>query len=184
MQWVIAGLGNPGEEYVGTRHNTGRDILGAIVEKEGGKNTLFGKKAKVVFPDSFMNNSGKDIKPLIKTIKAAEGLVVIHDELDLPLGKVKISFGSGPGGHNGVKSVQAAVKTKNFTRIRVGISPSTPMGKLKKPDSADTGDFVLGTYKPTEQETLKKVRKTVSEAVELILTEGREAAQMAINSRN
>ena len=157
--------------------------MAAIVEKEGGKNTLFGKKAKVVFPDSFMNNSGKDIKPLVKTIKAAEGLIVIHDELDLALGKVKVSFGAGPGGHNGVKSVQAAVKTKNFTRIRVGISPSTPMGKLKKPESADTGDFVLATFRPAEQETLKKVRKTVADALELILTEGPQAAMTEINSR-
>jgi len=182
MQWVIAGLGNPGDEYVGTRHNVGRDILMHIAEKEGGKNTLFGKKTKVIFPDSYMNNSGKDIKPLVKTIKAAEGLVVIHDELDLPLGKVKISFGSGPGGHNGVKSVQTAVKTKDFTRIRIGISPSTPMGKLKKPDAADGGDFVLSKFKTTEQEALKKVRKTVNKALELLLTEGREAAQTAINS--
>ncbi len=183
MQWVLAGLGNPGEEYIGTRHNIGRDILGAIVEKDGEKNTLFGKKAKVIFPDTYMNNSGKDIKAVVKTVKAAEGLIVVHDDVDLPLGRVKISFGSGPGGHNGVKSVQAAVKTKDFTRIRVGISPSTPMGKLKKPDGSELADFVLGKFKPAEQETLKKVRKTVADALELILTEGRERAMTEINSK-
>ncbi len=183
MQWVIAGLGNPGSEYTGTRHNVGREFLLHIVEKEGGKNMLFGKKAKIVLPEAYMNDSGKDIKPHVKSIKAAEGLVVIHDDIDLPLGKVKMSFGSGPGGHNGVKSVQAAVKTKDFTRIRVGISPSTPMGKLKKPDSADLGDFVLATFKPAEQETLKKVRKTVAEALQVLLTEGREAATMVVNSK-
>jgi PTH1 family peptidyl-tRNA hydrolase len=183
MQIVVAGLGNPGEEYIGTRHNVGRDMLMYIAEKEGDKRTLFGKKATILFPDTYMNNSGKDIKAVVKNIKAAEGLVVVHDEVDLPLGKVKISFGSGPGGHNGVKSVQAAVKTKDFTRIRIGISPSTPMGKLKKPDGSVLADFVLGTFKPTEQETLKKVRKTVSEALELILTEGRDAAMTVINSK-
>lgn len=154
-----------------------------IVEKEGGKNTLFGTKAKIIIPDTFMNDSGKDIKPYIKSVKAAEGLVVIHDDIDLPLGKVKISFGSGHGGHNGVKSVQSAVKTKDFTRIRVGISPATPMGKLKKPDASEVVDFVLGKFKPTEQEALKKVRKNVSDALQLLLTEGKEAAMTEINAR-
>ncbi len=183
MQWIVVGLGNPGGEYVGTRHNVGRDMLEYIVKKEGDEKTLFGKKVKVLLPDSFMNNSGKDVKPLIKSAKAAEGLVVVHDDLDLPLGKVKISFGSGAGGHNGVKSVQAAVKTKDFTRIRIGISPSTPMGKLKKPDSGATVDFVLGTFKPTEQDVLKKVRKVVAEALELIVTDSRERAMTEVNSK-
>src|SRR4051812_43243721 len=100
MNWIVAGLGNPGEEYKGTRHNTGRDFLLAMEKK-------LPKNVRVVTPDGYMNNSGKEIKPLVKSTKAAERLIVIHDELDLPLGVVKISFGSGPGGHKGVASIQS-----------------------------------------------------------------------------
>jgi PTH1 family peptidyl-tRNA hydrolase len=82
--------------------------------------------------------------------------VVLHDELDLPLGRIKISFGSSAGGHNGIKSVIAALKTQDFIRVRIGISPSTPSGKLKRPDGEDITEFVLGKFKPTEQDKLKK----------------------------
>jgi len=131
-----------------------------------------------------MNNSGGPIKKLIPSAKAAEGLIVIHDELDLPLGAVKLSYGAGAGGHNGVASIQKAVHTKDFIRIRVGISPSTPSGKLKRPDGAKITDFVLGKFKLAEQEKLKKVRKVVSEALELILTEGKDRAMNEINTRS
>jgi PTH1 family peptidyl-tRNA hydrolase len=176
MNWIIAGLGNPGPEYKNTRHNVGRDFVEALSKK-------LPKNAKVVLPNSFMNNSGKDVKPLIKTQKAAEKLVVIQDELDLPLGVVKLSFGSGAGGHKGVASIQSAIKTRDFLRIRVGISPSTASGKIKKPDHSEVVDFVLGKFKPTEQEKLKKVRKVVERAVEIILEEGKEAAMTEINAQ-
>ena len=198
MQWVMVGLGNPGKEYDGTRHNVGRDLLRAVAKKEGVENwkedtkarslsakaELFGKKATLLLPDTYMNNSGSALKSLVATKKDAEKLVVIQDELDLPLGRVKLSFGSSSGGHRGIDSIQKAVKTKEFVRIRVGISPSTPSGKLKKPDADDTNDFVLGKFKPAEQEKLKKVQKVVAEALELILTEGRDHATMVIHSKN
>lgn len=183
MQWVIAGLGNPGEEYVGTRHNMGRDFLHAIEKKEGEKGKLFGTKATLITPDVYMNNSGGPLRRLVPTKKAAEKLIVLHDELDLPLGKIKISYGASAGGHNGVKSVQAAIKTQDFTRIRIGISPSTPSGKLKRPDGEKIVDFVLGKFKPGDAEKLKKSRKLVSEALELILKEGVQQAMMHIHSR-
>jgi len=169
MKWIIAGLGNPSMEYVGTRHNVGRDFLLEKGEK-------FSKKAQIVTPDVYMNNSGGPLRKLVTSKAAAEKLVVIHDELDLPLGKVKISYGSSAGGHNGVKSVQAALNTQDFTRIRIGISPSTPSGKLKRPEAAKITDFVLGKFKPTEQDKLKKVKKIVEEALEIILEEGKDAA--------
>lgn len=195
--WVIAGLGNPDKEHEGTRHNVGRDVLRAAAKKEGvdswkedkktrslaAKGELFGKKALLLLPQTFMNNSGGALKPLIASKKAAEGLVVLHDDLDLPLGTVKISFGSGSGGHRGVESVQKALKTRDFVRIRIGISPSTPGGKTKKPDSEKVIDFVLGKFRAPEEEKLKKVRKTVGEALELILTEGRERAMNEIHSK-
>lgn len=197
MQWIIAGLGNPGGEYDNTRHNIGRGFVMTLAKKEGltewkedkkvhgqsAKMELFGKKALLLLPDTYMNNSGKAFLSVVTSKKQAEQLIVVHDELDLPLGKVKISFGSSAGGHRGVDSMQKALKTKDFIRIRVGISGATAGGKLKKPDGEKVVDFVLGKFKPTEEEKLKKVRKTVFEAIELMLTEGREAAIMAIHTK-
>jgi PTH1 family peptidyl-tRNA hydrolase len=197
MQWVIAGLGNPGNEYDGTRHNIGRDFLIALNKKEkagewkedkklhgqAAKGELFGKKAILVLPDTYMNNSGKAFLSVITSRKQAEHLIIVQDELDLPLGTVKIAFGSGAGGHRGVDSIQKALKTKDFIRIRVGISPKTASGKVKKPDQEKVVDFVLGKFKAGEEDTLKKARKTVFEAIELMLTEGREAATMKIHTR-
>lgn len=197
MQWIIAGLGNPGNEYNGTRHNVGRDFLSALAKKEGAdewkedkklhgqsqKATLFGKKVLLLLPDTYMNNSGKAFVSVVGSKKQAEQLIVIQDELDLPLGTVKIAFGSSAGGHRGVDSIQKALKTKDFVRIRVGISPATASGKIKKPDGEKVVDFVLGKFKPAEEEKLKKMRKVVFEAIELLLTEGREAATMHVHTK-
>ncbi len=176
MNWIIAGLGNPDEHYKGTRHNIGRDFLNALAKD-------LPKKAKVVTPDVYMNNSGGPLRKLVTSKKAAEKLVVLHDELDLPLGRIKISYGSSAGGHNGIKSVIAALKTQDFIRVRIGISPSTPSGKLKRPDGEKITDFVLGKFKPTEADKLKKVKKLVAEALEIILEDGKDAAMGEINKR-
>ncbi|MBC7836464.1 aminoacyl-tRNA hydrolase, partial [Acetobacteraceae bacterium] len=115
------------------------------------------------------------VKPVVKSVKAAEGLIVLHDDLDLPLGAVRISFGRGSGGHKGVESIQRAVKTKNFTRIRIGISGGKA-GKVKKPD-------VLSKFRAGEADALKKARKDVRDALELLLNEGLQNAMTQINSR-
>lgn len=197
MNWIVVGLGNPGKEYDGSRHNIGRDFVRAIAKKEGievwkedathhsqsAKGELFGKKVLLLLPDTYMNNSGKALASLVASKKQAEQLVVVHDELDLPLGKVKLSFGSSAGGHRGVESIQKVLKTKDFVRIRVGIAGATPSGKLKKPESEKVVDFVLGTFRPAEEEKLKKVRKVVAEALELLVTEGRDRATMVVHSK-
>lgn len=177
MSWIIVGLGNPDSEYIGTRHNVGKDFVEALRDK-------LPKKAKVAELNVYMNNSGGPIKKLVRSKKAAEQLIIVHDELDLPLGRVKISFGSSAGGHNGVKSIEKALKTKDYVRVRVGISGSTPSGKLKRPAPDKITDFVLGKFKPAEADKLKKARKVVSEALELLLTEGKERAMSEINSRS
>lgn len=197
MQWIIAGLGNPGEEYAGSRHNVGRDFVFAIAAKEGieewrqdkkvrgllAKGVLGGKKAIFVLPDTYMNLSGGSLKTLVPSIKAAQGLVVIQDDLDLPLGSFKMSFGAGSGGHKGIESIQKALKTKDFTRIRVGITPASPSGKLRKPDHKKIVDFVVGRFRKPEQEVLKKVQKKVHLVLEVFLTQGRAAAMTEANSR-
>lgn len=176
MSWIVVGLGNPSREYDGTRHNVGRDFVAHV-----GKDLP--KKVKVLDLNVYMNNSGGPIKKAIPSKKAAEQLIVVHDELDLPLGRVKISFGSSAGGHNGVRSIEKALKTKDYVRVRVGISPTTPSGKLKRPDAERITDFVLGKFRAPEMEKVKKARKVVAEALELLVTEGKERAMTEINSR-
>jgi peptidyl-tRNA hydrolase, PTH1 family len=174
--WLVVGLGNPDDEYTNTRHNIGKDILEGLRDK-------LPKKVRTAELNVYMNNSGGPIKKLVTSKKAAERLVVLHDELDLPLGRVKISFGSSAGGHNGVRSIEKALKTKDYVRVRIGISGATPKGKLKRPAPEKITDFVLGTFRPPEAEKVKKVKKVVHEALELIVGEGVERAQTEINSR-
>jgi PTH1 family peptidyl-tRNA hydrolase len=176
MNWTLVGLGNPDREYAGTRHNIGKDLLAALADD-------LPKGAKVAELNVYMNNSGGPIKKLITSKKAAEKLVVLHDELDLPLGRVKISYGSSAGGHNGVKSIEKALKTRDYVRVRIGISGQTPKGLLKRPAPEKIGDFVLAKFKPVELDKVKKVKKIVKEALDLIITEGYEQAQTHINSR-
>jgi PTH1 family peptidyl-tRNA hydrolase len=177
---LVVGLGNPGTEYENTRHNTGR-IMVSLVEK---KLDQINNKQKIKFLtlDTFMNLSGKAVASLVKSKKDLKDLVVIYDDIDLPLGKMKISFNRSSGGHNGLGSVIESLKSQEFLRVRVGISPATPSGKIRKP----TGDkavlnFLLEEFKKSELETLKKLSKKVAEAVEMIFTEGKDKAMSLYN---
>ncbi len=182
--FYLIGLGNPGKEYETSRHNTGRMAVDYFkshtspARQQGGNL----KSAKIIESSEFMNNSGKAVAKFIKTKKSAEKLMVVYDDIDLPLGTMKISFNKGSGGHRGVESVIKAVKTREFIRIRIGISPTTPSGKLKKPEGEKKVlDFILGNFKPKEAEILKKIFKRVTEAIEVILEEGREIAMNQFN---
>ncbi|MFZ3008902.1 MAG: hypothetical protein WA048_00520, partial [Minisyncoccia bacterium] len=124
--YIVVGLGNPGEEYLNTRHNAGR-LAVAYLEKKNLEGLKF------VHLDTFMNKSGSGVAKVIKSKKAAEKLVVIYDDLDLALGTIKVSYNRGSGGHKGIESIVRALKTEAFIRIRIGTSPATPSGKLKKP---------------------------------------------------
>lgn len=197
MAYIIVGLGNPGEEYAETRHNTGRIMLDAFRKSAGlpefspkAKYSALASEGKVgkesvllLEPETFMNKSGSSFKNIAMNPKKAEKVVVVYDDLDLPFGKVKISFNRGSGGHKGIESIVRALKTEAFVRVRVGISPETPSGKLKKPQGEKAvGDFILGKFKPAEEAELKKIAKRVTEALEAILAEGRELAAGKINS--
>jgi PTH1 family peptidyl-tRNA hydrolase len=173
---LVVGLGNPGKEYENTRHNTGRILVGMIEKK------LEDDKIKFITPDTFMNNSGKAVAPLIKSKKDLKDLVVIYDDIDLPLGKMKISFNRSSGGHNGLGSIIKHLKSEEFLRIRIGISPATPKGVVKKPKGEKAVlNFLLGEYKKSELETLKKLSKKVAEAVEIIFKESKEKAMSLYN---
>src|SRR3989344_1386789 len=128
---LVVGLGNPGTEYENTRHNTGRIMVGILEKKFEGKKDK--SKIKFLMPDNFMNNSGKAVAPLIKSKKDLKDLVVIYDDIDLPLGKIKISFNRSSGGHNGLGSIIKALKSEEFLRIRIGTAPAPPSGKKRKP---------------------------------------------------
>jgi len=170
--FYIVGLGNPGEKYIDTRHNAGRAAVFGI-EIKG---------AKIITPDTFMNKSGEALRPFVKNKKQAEKLIVVHDDLDLPLGSFKISFNKSSGGHKGVQSIMDVVKTEEFTRIRIGISPATPSGKLKKPSGEENVErHILGKFKPAELATLKKLHKKIAEAIQVIVSESREKAMSEFN---
>jgi peptidyl-tRNA hydrolase, PTH1 family len=200
LMYTIVGLGNPTEEYEWTRHNAGRLAVSSFAKKKDFPEWKAGKQLKMlltkgrvgekgklvvtlVLPNLFMNKSGAVVKPLIKTKKEMEHLVVVHDDIDLPLGKLKIVFGRGSGGHKGVESVARALGTKNFARLRIGVAPATQSGKIKKPHGEDAvQNFLLGEFTKREKEELqKKIFKKTNEALEMMVLDGIDAAQNVVN---
>lgn len=176
--YIVVGLGNPGDKYERTRHNTGRLAEEFISNSDK-------VKAKFLFSDAFMNKSGKFVSKFVKSKKAAEKLIVLYDDLDLPLGRLKLSFGRSSGGHRGVESVIRALKTEDFIRIRIGIAPTTASGKVKKPKGEKAVlDFILGEWRPAEEAILKKVFKKILEALEMVVVEGPDAAMNRFNQPN
>jgi PTH1 family peptidyl-tRNA hydrolase len=198
MNIVIAGLGNPGKEYEKTRHNAGRMAAELLAKQEGFEGFQFNKKANaevaegrvgkekatILLPDTMMNLSGKAVAQFIKTPKAAQNLLVIQDDLDLPLGTLKMVYARGSGGHKGVESIMRAVKTDAFTRIRIGISGQGKRNQAKKVSGEEKViKHVIGKFKPAEEATLKKILKKAAEAARIFAAEGRDAATMFANTR-
>jgi len=192
---TIIGLGNPGKEYERTRHNSGRDTVALFAKKisaQGGPAAgwEFNKKAaalitegkigktKIVaaLPETFMNKSGSAIAKLVRPRKELKDLVVIHDDIDIPIGRMKISYGKNSGGHKGVESVMRALKTKNFVRIRIGICP-----KRKPPTEKDILKFIIGKFAPAEQILIKKTQKRIIDALEVIAAFSLERAMSEFN---
>ena len=198
MKYVIAGLGNPGKEYLNSRHNVGRIILQKFIENQSsvfsdwenkGKIKALYSKGKIgkdivelIMPETFMNNSGVSLQKMLIDKKRAKNLIIIYDDLDLGIGNFKISFNHGSGGHKGLESIIKKVKTKEFIRIRVGISPVTPAGKIRKPKGKKKVlDWVMKEFKKKEIEKLEKVSKKISEALIEIIEKGRVGAMNKFN---
>lgn len=198
MAFVIIGLGNPGKEYEKTRHNAGRDAVMQLAKDEGfpeftmkkgadalvSEGTIDGEKVVLALPETYMNKSGKAAGALVKSVKAAKQLLVVHDELDLPLGTLKMVFGRNSGGHKGVESIMRAIKTKDFARLRVGVSGAGKKNQAKKPHGEEkVVKHVLGKWKPADAALVKKMMKKSAEAAQLFVTDGVEKATMFANTK-
>ncbi|MBI2023928.1 peptidyl-tRNA hydrolase [Candidatus Giovannonibacteria bacterium] len=176
--YCIVGLGNPGTEYDDTPHNTGK-FMAELFSKKYEE-----KKAKIILPSVFMNQSGKAVKGI-----PAKWLILLHDDIDLPLGKFKIVFNRGSGGHKGVESVIRAIGSQKFLRIRIGICPPKKPARNAthsvaggKPNHRELMKFLTHKFKPSESAAIKKISKKILEALETIITEGPEKAMTLYNN--
>jgi PTH1 family peptidyl-tRNA hydrolase len=181
-RWLIVGLGNPGPGYAGNRHNIGFMCCDEIAADMGAKfkrdrsrsmavsGVLAGRPVTVAKPITFMNASGGPVAALSRFLKIpAARIVVIHDELDLPFGSIRMKLGGGDNGHNGLRSVTSALGTREYYRVRIGIG--RPPGRM------DPAEFVLRNFSPAEREGLPEIVACAAEAAEVLITRGLAAAQ-------
>lgn len=185
---LLVGLGNPGDKYAGTRHNAGFLVAERIAErhrialkKKGyqgvyGVGRAAGEETTILLPQAFMNCSGASVNAAYKSLGVTPGdLIVIYDDLDLPLGRIRIRPDGGHGGHNGMRDIIAIAGFKDFIRIKVGIG---------RPERGDVTSHVLGRFNADEQKLLPKVLDLAADAAEAILTDGVLAAMNRFNNCN
>jgi peptidyl-tRNA hydrolase, PTH1 family len=189
--WLVVGLGNPGSSYVDTRHNVGHLVIELLAARAGGKLKSHrrgradiaevrlggppGVRAVLARPRSYMNLSGGPVKSLSDFFKiGADRLVVVHDELDLPYGTLRLKFGGGDNGHNGLKSIRASLGTGDYYRVRVGIG--RPPGRM------EPADFLLKAWTSVERKELDYNVDRAADAVESLLVDGLAYAQNHYNS--
>ena len=186
----MVGLGNPGPNYAQTRHNLGfmvADVLAARLgshfkaHKRSGAEIvtgrLGGRSVVLAKPRCYMNESGRQVGPLAKFYSVSPAdVLVIHDELDIDFGQIRLKLGGGEGGHNGLRSVAQALGTKDFQRDRIGIG--------RPPGRQDPADFVLTDFRPAERKELPLVLEFAADAVEALLRSGLAAAQNEIHGLN
>jgi PTH1 family peptidyl-tRNA hydrolase len=188
---LVVGLGNPGADYAGTRHNAGADVVALLAERHGGRLRLSkreramadevrvdDKRVALAFPQTYMNLSGESAQLLVKRYGITDPgqVVVVHDELDLPLGRLKLKQGGGLAGHNGLRSIKQHLHSDEFLRVRIGIG--------KPPGGKEQGaDHVLKRVSRKARTDLDIVVHEAADAVELIAAEGIEAAMNRYNTR-
>jgi PTH1 family peptidyl-tRNA hydrolase len=185
-RWLVVGLGNPGAEYERTRHNAGFFVADLLAERMGSRfkahksralvaeGRLAGLPVSIAKPLSYMNESGGPVVGVARFYKTEpDRIVVIHDELDLDFGRLRVKLGGGDNGHNGLKSLRASLSTGDFYRVRFGIG--RPPGRM------DPASFVLREFASGERKELPLLVDRGADAVEAILTEGLERAQNTFN---
>lgn len=181
-RWIIAGLGNPGPEYANTRHNAGQMVLDLLAERMGARfkahrtrndiaeGRLGGQPVTLAMPRSYMNLSGGPVAALAAFYKLpAQRIVVLHDELDIPFGTVRLKLGGGDNGHNGLRSITASLGTRDYYRVRFGIG--RPPGRM------DPAAFVLRDFSPAERKELPLAIDRCADAAETLITKGLPEAQ-------
>lgn len=187
--FIIVGLGNPTDEYAGTRHNVGFDVIDAIADKYNisvterkfrafcGKGIIAGQKVILVKPQTYMNLSGESVRSVLDFYKVDEEteLLIIYDDVSLDVGQLRIRKKGSAGGHNGIKSIIQHLGTQNFQRIKVGVG--------EKPKDYDLADYVLGHFTKAEKEMMQDGYKRAIEAVELILQGEIDAAMNEFNKK-
>lgn len=168
---LIVGLGNPGKKFEKARHNLGFRVIDAL------KNEMSDGDIVLLKPQTFMNNSGLAVKSVIKNLKLRiKNLFVIHDDIDIPLGKIRISKGRGAAGHKGVESIIKELKTKDFIRFRIGIKP-----KFSILNSKSLEEFVLQKFNKEEEKIIKEAVQKTIEAIKFSLAKGIEKAMAKYN---
>jgi len=190
---LIVGLGNPGRDYANNRHNVGFKCVDVFAREHGislmqrralsklGTGEVSGKKIVLAKPQTFMNLSGEAVSALVRRYKlSAKDILVIYDDLDLPLGKIRIREKGSSGGHNGLKSVISHLGTQDFPRIRVGIAPAEGSDTTAAP-KVDAIEHVLSDFTEAEKTVMREVYAKVAAAIECILTEGIAAAMNKYN---
>ncbi|CAA9334362.1 MAG: Peptidyl-tRNA hydrolase [uncultured Nocardioidaceae bacterium] len=187
--WVVVGLGNPGPTYAGTRHNVGYAVVDELVSRVGGRlrahrsgradvlegrTQVGGPRVVLGRGRTYMNESGGPVASLLAFYKVpAERLVVVHDELDLPFGALRLKLGGGDNGHNGLRSVRGALGTGEFHRVRVGVG--------RPPGRQSAADHVLAGYSAAERRDLPEQVVRAADAVEVLVEQGLETAQQRFN---
>ena len=185
---LVVGLGNPGPQYAKTRHNIGfmvADLLAARmgetfkVHKRSGAEIATGRLAHrpvvLAKPRTYMNESGRQVGPLAKFYSvAAEDVIVVHDELDIEFGQIRLKQGGGEGGHNGLRSLVNALGTKNFHRVRIGIG--------RPPGRKDPAAFVLENFSAAERAQVPTICEMAADATELLIETGLEPAQNQVHA--
>ena len=184
---LVAGLGNPGREYAGHRHNVGHMVADELGRRHGaswkGKFSgrvadvrLDGHRVALLKPETYMNESGRSVGAAVRFYKLApESLLVVHDEIDFDPGRLQVRVGGGLAGHNGLRSIAAHLGTPEFLRLRVGV------GRPARGDRRDPADYVLSSFEPADDAEALVAR--AADAVETIAREGIEAAQQQFNER-
>lgn len=187
---LIIGIGNPGKQYEKTRHNLGFMVLDAMVgsgewEEEAKFQSLVVKLSQdlwLVKPQTFMNNSGMAVLKIVDYFKIPpEDLIVVHDDLDLMLGKIKVRKGGAAGGHHGVESVISALGTDQFVRVRLGIGNQKSHSGEHERVHFNAEHFVLEPFMPNEHSKVKHMIKQATQALEILLDKGLEVAQNQFN---
>lgn len=189
--WVVAGLGNPGSRYAGTRHNAGFLLLDALVSSVAPQArwrtqfkgetlavTLGADSALLLKPQTYMNLSGESVQECLAFQKVAPAqLIVVHDEIDLPFGTLRIKKGGGSGGHNGLKSITEMLSTPDYFRIRIGIGRPGELAADAAARHQDVSSYVLAPFSAEERRALDDLFKRASAALETLIKSGLAEAQ-------